>query len=72
MLPKSFVIASARAPFGAPPPPRPWKYASCRIIEFVAISSSRFKPLIMKTGALAKSSSANCVPIALSRFTAPT
>ncbi len=34
-------------------------------------SSSRFNPLTVKTGALAKSSSANCAPMAFNRRTAP-
>jgi hypothetical protein len=38
----------------------------------VAINSSRLKPLMTKFGALAKSRSANCAPMAFSRFTAPT
>src|ERR1700731_437537 len=42
-----------------------------RIIELLAISSSRFRPLITKPGAFAKSSSASCVVIALRRLTAP-
>src|SRR5437762_1628017 len=47
--------ASRNAVSGAPPSPSPSKYSSCRIIEFVAISSSRFSPLITNTGAVAKS-----------------
>ncbi len=38
-----------------PSPPRLPKYSSCSSIELVAISSSRFKPLSWKPGALAKS-----------------
>src|SRR6185437_6298179 len=53
-LPKSRSNAAARAPAGSPPPPSPSpsKYTSCRIIEFIAMSSSRLSPLISKTGAV--------------------
>ena len=71
MLPKSRISASRSAPSGSPRSPSEAKKISCRIIEFIAISSSRLRPLITKTGALAKSSSASCAVIAFSRFTAP-
>src|SRR5215468_1064666 len=53
-LPKSRFSASSMAPPDMPSPPRPSKYSSCRIIELVAINSSRLSPLITNPGALAK------------------
>jgi hypothetical protein len=45
--------------------------SSCRIIELLAMSSSRFRPLITKPDVFAKSSSASCAVIELRRLTAP-
>jgi len=41
------------------------------IIEFVAINSSRLRPLMTKTGAAATSRPASWLVMAFSRFTAP-
>src|SRR5215467_5985687 len=56
---------------GSSSAPSPSKYSSCRIIEFVAINSSRLRPLTRNTGAVANSSVASCAVIAFRRFTAP-
>jgi KaiC/GvpD/RAD55 family RecA-like ATPase len=71
--PKSRAMASPSAPVGSPPPPSPRlsKKTSCRIIELVAISSSRFSPLSRKPGAVAGSRAASSPRIAFSRRTAP-
>jgi hypothetical protein len=66
-LPKSRISASRSAPSGSPPSPSEAKKISWRIIEFIAISSSRLRPLITKIGALVKSSSASSFVMALSR-----
>src|SRR6202008_1626380 len=59
-LPKSRTSASRSTPSGSPGSPSEAKKISCRIIEFIAISSSRLRPLITKIGAVAKSNSATC------------
>jgi len=72
MLPKSRVRASNSPPeAGAADAPSPSKYSSCRIMEFVAMSSSRFSPLISNPGTEAKASFASCARIAFRRLTAP-
>src|SRR5262249_45806842 len=49
----------------------PSKNSSCRIIELVAMSSSRLSPFIRKLGAVLKSRPASCSVMRLSRLTAP-
>jgi hypothetical protein len=70
-LPKSRSMAARSAPTDKSVAPRLSKYSSCRSIEFIAINSSRFKPLTRKPGAPAQSSSARRSPMALRRLTAP-
>ena len=54
-LPKLASSASLQAgSIDWPSPPRLPKYSSCSSIELVAISSSRFRPLSWKPGAVAK------------------
>jgi putative transposase len=72
MEPKSRSMAAFSVPPGSPPaPPRESKYTSCRIMEPLAIISSRLRPLISNTGAAPQFNCASFCSMALRRLTAP-
>lgn len=71
-LQKYALSASAIAgSIGGALPTRLAKYSSFSRIEFVAMSSSRLRPLSWSPGADAKETASRCARMAFSRLTAP-